>query len=121
MHHRTSKLFDTRHIRPARLIQNPCRTDQNITNVTNDVPTRKILNIHTPTPFTLIPLSPLHLMPRPNELLEPIFLRKRVQVLMHLFARGVDTARARVRFEAVGVVVCREIACYPVATQNVTS
>ena len=52
-------------------------------------------------------------MPRPDEPFEPIFLRKGVKVLMHLFARRVDAARARVRLEAVGVIVGGEVARYP--------
>ena len=52
-------------------------------------------------------------MPRPDELFEPVFLRKAVKVLVHLFARRVDAARARVRLEAVGVVVGGEVARYP--------
>lgn len=112
MHHRALKLSDPRHIRPARLVQNPRRTDQNITDVPNDTPARKILNIDAPTPFAIIPLRLPHLMACSNELLKPVLFRKGLKVLPHLLPRCVDAARARVRLEAVGVVVRGEVACY---------
>ena len=57
-------------------------------------------------------------MPRPDELFEPVFLRKAVKVLVHLFARRVDAPRARVRLEAVGVVVRGEVARYALYHQT---